>query len=205
MKHIIPKFDEYLNEMQTAAGAFAQAYIENGIVVKFSRDESDFYAWNKLLDTDIYSKFPQSPKIYGLHIIEELKDKKFVIVQEEIEMIPDEDADLIEETLIQKFKTSYIEEILKHHSWRAMFKNTNDITYELLDYCEEYDKFCRKNEIKMNVIDLQNIGYKDNRFAIFDMGESTVNDYLTKNYSIHKTKSKDIQEIVKELIQKHKK
>lgn len=85
-----------------------------------------------------------------------------------------------------------------------MFESKDDVTYKFLTYCNEYITFCKKNGIRMNVVELQNVGMKSGKFAIFDTGESQIDSTKSENYSHFKSEHNDMQSIAKELIRKHK-
>lgn len=199
MKHVIPSFDDYLNEMRQKSGAFANVYIDKGIVVKFTKDESEVRAWNRLLESNIYRMFPQTPKIYGIYASEKTADRKYVIVMEEIKMLSDNLADDIEEDLLKAFDTTYIEQIILDPENEKNISKLGSYTQRMLTYCNEYYNFCKKNDIHMNVMEIQNIGMKNTKFAFYDMGECRV-DGTAPILPMLDSKSNDPAGIAKELI-----
>jgi hypothetical protein len=208
MKEIIPNFDSYLNEMKQTSGSFAKVFIDSGVVVKFTKDITEMYAWKNLLRGDVYKKFPQTPKIFNLYEFDGTGDNRYVIVMEQIKEISDSIADKIEEDLIQIFGTTYIENILDTESegipiWETMF-DKKTYTYKILRYCSDFRDFCKSIGLYMKVLEIQNIGINKGNFAFYDMGEcETTNP--NKNFETLQTNQNDMLGIAKELIKNTKK
>jgi len=179
-----------MESFRIESGSSADVYIDKGVVVKFTKDESEFLAWCKLREAGIFQvlkKFPGTPRIYEL-FLDETRDKKFIIIMEEINEIPDDKATKIEKFLMNKWRTTYLEKVLSFKDELTRFKTLEEgLTWGLLDFCANWKQYCQSIGINMKEMEIQNIGLKNGEYGFFDMGESKVSTTLNamKRYYIN--------------------